>query len=294
MGSKRVIEFEVTEEYDGGAVSDILRGALHMSGTLVKELKEYNDGITVNGNRARTVDRVKAGDTVRAAIRDGASENIVPRDMELDIVYEDEDVLVVNKPGGMPTHPSAGHLDDTLANGIAAHYLTKGEEHVFRAVNRLDKDTSGLMCVAKHSYAHTRLIEQLHGGGLERGYLAIVTGRLDGAGTIDAPIARESFLKRTVRADGKRAVTHYTAVAYGHGCTLVRLALETGRTHQIRVHMAHIGHPLLGDWLYGEEDKMRFPRQALHSERLSFIHPVTGERLSFTAELPEDMKKLME
>lgn len=290
---KRLIEYTVTEEHDGCTVSDILRSRLRMSGTLVKELKAHDDGITVNGCHARTVDRVRSGDTVRAAIYDSASDTVVPRSMTLDIVYEDEDILVVNKPGGMPTHPSAGHLDDTLANGIAAHYIANGEEHLFRAVNRLDKDTSGLMCVAKNSYAHTLLIDQLHGGGMERRYLAIVTGRLTGEGTVDAPIARESFLKRAVRSDGKRAVTHYRAKGGGNGCTLVELALETGRTHQIRVHMAYIGHPLLGDWLYGTEDRELFPRQALHSQSLSLTHPVTGQKMIFSSELPEDMSSFL-
>ncbi len=288
---KRTIDFIVDDRFSGRTVYDILKEKFGMSGTLIKDLKKYGDGLMLNGEHIRTVDEVKSGDMLRIAIYDFASENIEPREMDLSVIYEDSDIIIVDKPSGIPTHPSFGHLYDTLANGIMAHYLKNGEEHVFRAVNRLDKDTSGLICIAKHSYAHARLCGGMHSGGIERRYMAIVTGVLRGSGTVNAPISRDSFIKRTVSPDGKRAVTHYRAVKAAEDCTLVELRLGTGRTHQIRVHMAHIGHPLLGDWLYGEENAEAFPRQALHSSYLSLAHPVTGERLCFTAGLPEDMER---
>ncbi len=291
---KRIIRFTVDDSFSGGTVCDILKGRFCISGTLIKELKKHGDGLMLNGAHTRTVDRVQTGDELTITIYDAASENIEPREMELCVVYEDSDILVLDKPGGIPTHPSCGHLYDTLANGVAAHYLKNGEEHVFRAVNRLDKDTSGLICIAKHSYAHARLCSGMHSGGIERRYTAIVTGTLRGSGTVDAPIARESFLKRAVSPEGKRAVTHYRALRRTGGCTLAELRLDTGRTHQIRVHMAHIGHPLLGDWLYGHADGDGFPRQALHSSYLGLTHPVTGERLRFNADLPEDMKRFLD
>lgn len=290
---KRVIEFRINDEYSGKTVAEVLKERFRMSGTLIKELKRYEDGMTLNGSHIRTVDTVKTGDLLCAAIYDRDPGTVVPREMDIDIVYEDMDILVVNKASGMPTHPSRGHFEDTLANGVAAHYIKNGEEHVFRAVNRLDKDTSGLMCIAKNSYAHARLGEEIKDGSLKRKYMAIVMGVIDTDGTVDAPIERESFIKRKVGPSGKKAVTHYVPIVQKRGCTLIELSLETGRTHQIRVHMAHIGHPLLGDWLYGEEDRELFQRQALHSSFLSLIHPVTGEKLCFKAGLPSDMKDFL-
>lgn len=289
----RVLEFEITDEYSDMTVSDILRGRYEMSGSLIKDLKKYADGLLLNNEHIRTVDTVKTGDILRITMHDKQSETIEPEDMELDIVYEDEDILIVNKPSGIPTHPSQGHFTGTLANGIAAHYIKNGEEHTFRAVNRLDKDTSGLMCIAKNSYSHARLVSGIKNSSLRRKYRAIVTGTPDGSGVIDAPIDREDGLKRCVSESGKRAVTHYRLLETCGGYSLVELELETGRTHQIRVHMSYIGHPLLGDWLYGTEDKELFPRQALHSSYLELIHPVTLEKLCFFAELPYDMREFL-
>lgn len=261
------------------------------SGSLIKELKKYPDGMLLNGEHIRTIDAVHTGDVLTVNIHDTDSENIEPHNIPLDIMYEDEDILIINKQPGIPTHPSMGHFTDTIANGVMYHYNKNSEHHLFRAVNRLDSDTSGVMCIAKNSYAHAVLGEDLHTDKLIRRYMAIVEGRIERSGTVDAPIARADFIKRVVREDGQRAVTHYKPVEQFWDYTLIELQLETGRTHQIRVHMSHIGHPLLGDWLYGTEDKELFPRQALHSSYLKIIHPVTGEEMEFIPPLAEDMKK---
>ena len=236
------------------------------------------------------------GDILKITIRDTTSENIVPTDIPLDIVYEDEDVLVINKPSNMPTHPSMGNYENSLANGVMYYYKSKGEERVFRAVNRLDKDTSGLMAVAKNSYIHARLGEEIQKKELKRKYMCIVCGDVERDGTVDAPIRRAdgSVINRIVAPDGQRAVTHYRVVKRYGEYTLLEMELETGRTHQIRVHMAYIGHPLVGDWLYGTEDHNIAKRQMLHSCYLCFTHPITGQIMEFKDEMAEDMRAFIE
>ena len=208
----------------------------------------------------------------------------------LDIVYEDEDVLVINKPPNMPTHPSMGNYENSLANGVMYYYKSKGEERVFSAVNRLDKDTSGLMAVAKNSYIHARLGEEIQKKELKRKYMCIVCGDVEHDGTVDAPIRRAdgSVINRIVAPDGQRAVKRYREY------TLLEMELETGRTHQIRVHMAYIGHPLVGDWLYGTENHNIAKRQMLHSCYLCFTHPITGQIMEFKDEMAEDMRAFIE
>lgn len=293
MKNKRTLEYTVNNEYSGRRVDEVLRDHWGISGSLIKDLKRHEDGILLNGEHIRTVDTVSAGDILSVAIYDSASEGIIPQDMELDILYEDEDILIINKPCGLPTHPSRGHFTGTLANGVVAHYMKNGEEHVFRAVNRLDMDTSGVMCIAKNSYSHARLVEQMKSGVLSRKYAAIVEGLPEG-NTVDAPIMRDSFLKRIVHPDGQRAVTHYRVISRYEGYSLVELSLETGRTHQIRVHMSYIGHPLLGDWLYGTEDHSLFDRQALHSKEIRLRQPVTGEELCFMSKIAPDMQSFLD
>ena len=288
--AKRTLTYNVSDTLCGDKVNDALRRRLKMSVTLIKELKKHEDGILLNGIHARTVDPIKPGDVLTCNLYDTESDNVVPKPMPLDIMYEDEDILIINKPPHLPVHPSPGHVADTLANGVMAHYRESGEAHMFRAVNRLDGDTSGVMCIAKNSYAHARLIDEMAEGELRREYEAIVEGEISEGGTIDAPIARVDFIKRAVRADGQRAVTHYEPIDHLGKYTLVRLRLETGRTHQIRVHMSYIGHPLLGDWLYGIENKALFPRHALHSAYLRLVQPVTGRVMEFVPPMAEDMR----
>lgn len=290
---KRIFDCIVTDEFDGQRLDTLLRSKYKMSGSLIKDLKRTEDGLIVNGSRARTVDLLHTGDSVILTLHEFSSENIPPVKLSFEIIYEDEDILIVSKPAGMPTHTSQGNFFNTLSNAVMYHYAENGEEHIFRAVNRLDKDTSGLMCIAKNKYTHARLCSDLGTKSVKRRYLAIVCGNLRGTGTIDLPIAREndSVIKRVVRSDGARAITHYKGIDVSGDYSLVELELKTGRTHQIRVHMAHIGAPLLGDWLYGAENKNLFPRQALHSHYLALTHPVTGTSLEFEDPLPDDMRK---
>ena len=292
----RVLEYEIPSEYDGANITTVLKQHFKISTNLIKDLKKYKEGIQVNGEHKRVVDLVAKGDILKITIRDTVSENIVPTDIPLDIVYEDEDVLVINKLPNMPTHPSMGNYENSLANGVMYYYKSKGEERVFRAVNRLDKDTSGLMAVAKNSYIHARLGEEIQKKELKRKYMCIVCGDVERDGTVDAPIRRAdgSVINRIVAPDGQRAVTHYRVVKRYGEYTLLEMELETGRTHQIRVHMAYIGHPLVGDWLYGTEDHNIAKRQMLHSCYLCFTHPITGQIMEFKDEMAEDMRAFIE
>lgn len=291
---KRIFEYKVTAEYNDASIKTVMKQYFKMSSELIKRLKATEDGITVNGERKYVNYILQSGDTLKLTMRDGKSEFIVPVKIDFEIIYEDEDIMIVNKPAGIATHPSQRHFDDTLANGLMYYFEQKGEERMFRAVNRLDKDTSGLMCIAKNSHAHDRLCKTLH-EGFERRYTAITVGEIKEQGTVDAPIGREdeSVIKRCITKDGQHAVTHYRPIEVFDNYTLTELRLETGRTHQIRVHMSHIGHPLLGDWLYGREDKALFPRTALHSSYISLMHPVSGENLEFSLPIDEDMQEFL-
>lgn len=224
------------------------------------------------------------------------SEKIPPVEMNLDIVYEDEDILVVNKPADMPIHPSLNNYYNSLGNGLAWYFASQNKPFVFRCVNRLDRDTSGLTIIAKHMLSAGILATMVADHTIHREYRAIVRGQVTPtSGTIDAPIARagESIIERKVDfVHGDPAVTHYETIAYKNGHSLLSIHLETGRTHQIRVHMKHIGFPLIGDYLYNP-DMEHMTRQALHSYRLQFTHPITGEAMDFTAPLPEDMQNVL-
>lgn len=292
--SVRTLSCIVEQEFDGCRVDTALRQKLSISGSLLKDLKKYEDGILLDGKHIRTIDTVSAKQILTVNIHDTISENIEAQDIPFHIMYEDEDILIVNKPPHMPVHPSMGHFNGTLANAVMYHYAKNGEQHMFRAVNRLDGDTSGVMCIAKNAYSHALLGETLHTDGFERRYTAIAEGipaKDRDWHKIDAPIARADFMRREVRADGQRAVTHYRVADTFDKWSIVELRLETGRTHQIRVHMSYIGHPLLGDWLYGTENKELFPRHALHSSYLKLIHPVSGAVMEFSAPLAKDMEE---
>lgn len=292
---KRVFENTIDEKYGGMLIRDYLKRYYNMSSNLITALKKHYDGILVNGEHKRVTHRLTAGEKLTITMYDTVSENIVPSKIAVDIVYEDEDIAVVNKSSDLPTHPSMGNFENTLANAMMYHWEECGEQHVFRAVNRLDKDTSGLMVIAKNMYSHAQLSEQLQNGKLKRKYNAIVCGILDGSGVVDAPIKREneSVIKRCVAVDGQNAVTHYRVIEQYGEYTLVELELETGRTHQIRVHMSYLGYPLLGDWLYGEEDLSKIGRCTLHSAYAEFYHPVTKKKMQFEKDIPDDMKAFL-
>ncbi len=239
------------------------------------------------------------GDTLTLHIREArSSEKIPPVELPLDIVYEDEDLMVINKPAGMPIHPSMNNYYNSMANALAYYFDQQNRPFVFRCINRLDRDTSGLTIVAKHYVSAgmlSAMIANKAASGITREYLAIVKGSVQPPeGTITAPLGRKegSIIERTIDFEkGESAITHYKVLDEKNGHSLVSLILETGRTHQIRIHMKHLGYPLIGDYLYNP-DMERIQRQALHAWKLSFVHPITGEKMQFTAPLPEDMAKV--
>lgn len=283
----RVIEYTVEDYFEGKKLISFLRGHVKISVRLLRSLKRVEGGIKINGKNARTVDLLHGGDTVTLSIPEDENHSI-PIDYELKVVYEDDDVLVIDKPAMLPMHESHNHQGDTLANAVAGYLQKKGRSLAFRAVGRLDKGTSGLVICALNSHAAARL-----SGNFEKTYYAMATGYYEGTGTIDKPIYRPDPMKtyRTADDRGDRAVTHYEVIESTASFAFLKIRLETGRTHQIRVHFAYLGTPLYGDRMYGSEHPL-IKRQALHCGEVSFNHPVTGERLTLKAELPEDMKAL--
>ena len=293
----RILTHTVLPEEEGRMVKGILRGSLQLSYTLLKSLKWRENAILLNGQSVHVNAIVHAGDVVSVAL----SERTPREDLYCEntaapnIVYEDEDLLVLNKPAGVAMHPKA---DDAAAPSLAAMltgYL--GEGSVPHFVSRLDKGTSGLLIAAKSGYVHDRLRRALHSSELRREYRAVAVGQVTTPrGVIDAPIGRAdgSIIRRCVREDGLVSRTEYEVLQTTERFTLLRLRPETGRTHQLRVHMAYLGHPLAGDWLYGTEDKNLIARPALHSYELWFTQPITGQELHFTAPIPQDMQRLLE
>lgn len=295
--SARYLTLTVAPELAGAEVNTLLRRALGLSGTVLRRIKWLEDGITLDGVRVNVRVRVREGQTLAVRLTDPRpASGVVPAPGPLDIVYEDGDLIVLNKAPGVLVHPGHGHFDDTLGNFLMYHYKECGDESDFHPVHRLDKGTSGLLAVAKHPHAQEKLKRQLHTGDFRRVYLAVCDGAPPApAGAIDAPIGpvEGSLLQRQVRPDGRPARTHYRVLRPCGPRALVQLELDTGRTHQIRVHMAHLGCPLTGDFLYGAEDRALIPRPALHSARLELAHPITGERLRFAAPLPADLAALI-
>ena len=293
----RRVSLTVPPERAGQKVDTLLRKALGLSGTVIRRIKWLPDGILLDGERVFTSRRVEPGQVLTVRLSDPERRSgVVPAPGPLDIVYEDGDMLVLNKAPGVLVHPGAGHYADTIGNFLLDYYDQTGVEADFHPVHRLDKGTSGLMVAAKHPHAQEVLKNQLHTAEFRRIYLAVcLGGPAEEAGTVDAPIgmAEGSIVARAVRPDGLPARTHYRVLERRGVRALVRLELETGRTHQIRVHMAHLGCPLAGDFLYGTEDRDLIPRPALHSSELTVRQPVTGEVLTFTCPLPADMARLM-
>lgn len=286
--------FNIDKEYDGLKLGEYLRGKLRMSRNGLIKVKK-SGSLKVNGYYVHTDEILKAGDKVEFELTEKNSENILPECMELDIIYEDEYMVVINKKAGIPTHPSGKHYTGTLANGLMHHLMEEGKPITIRPVNRLDKNTSGIVIFAKSSHIHHLMALEDYKPNFIKEYLAVAEGRVKAdSGTVDAPIARERvhFIKRVVREDGDRAVTHYHVIKRYTDCSLLGITLATGRTHQIRVHMAYLGHPLLGDELYGGSQEL-ISRQALHAYNIKMLHPITQSNLNFTAELPKDMMKLI-
>ena len=293
----RNIDYIIDEDSAGLRVEQFLRRKRY-SGQNLSEIKRMPKSILVNGVHYYMRQELSTGDHLQVRICETQnSEKIPPTKLPLDIIYEDEDLLVLNKPAGMPIHPSLNNYTNSIANALAYYFQSQGKPFIFRCCNRLDRDTSGLTVVSKHLISGSILSTMTKNREVHREYLAIVKGSVTpAAGTICAPLASKegTIIERTVDWEhGEDAVTHYKVVKEANGHSLVSLRLETGRTHQIRIHMKYLGYPLIGDYLYNP-DMEYMTRQALHSHHMEFTHPITGEHMSFTAPLPEDMVRVMQ
>ncbi|MCR8644889.1 RluA family pseudouridine synthase [Paenibacillus sp. N1-5-1-14] len=314
MSYYKPLQYAVPPEEEGFLLKTILQKRLGVSRKLLSRVKLTEKGIMLNGERVYISVKVAAGDLVEVRMELEESEDIMPQEMPLDIIFEDDELLILAKKAGMIVHPTQGHYVNTIANGVVHYWREKGETVRFRPIHRLDQETSGVLAIAKNAFVHQQISEQMIAHVVQKEYLALVHGVVEqDEGTIDAPIDRnpdEPHI-RIVIESGYRAVTHYKVEQRYAIMTLVRLRLETGRTHQIRVHMKYIGHPLLGDKMYGPEELSTdsgqaeslnticpnstiIERQALHAARLGFVHPRTREWIQFDAPLPEDMTKAIE
>ena len=291
---QRVLEYLICEDYSGKTIRSYLKD-LSFSKRCLSFLSNHSGTVFLNDIEAPLLTALAAGDHLRIVFFDDMADEIIKTEIPLDIVYEDEDIIIINKQSGLPVHPSRANYDKTLANGVAFHL---DDSHlVFRCLNRLDRDTTGLTLIAKNLYASSVLSKEMLDGQIRKKYTAIVEGVLiEHIGTIDAGISRmkDSMMRYVDPANGESAITHFRDLGYypKNNVSLVELDLVTGRTHQIRVHMKYIGHPLVGDRLYNPSSAL-MTRQALHSFYLEFIHPVTRQLMSFTVPLPEDMQGIL-
>ncbi len=311
----RKLLYKIPAAFAGHKVLEFLTSKGYSRG-LQTILKKDPECVLVNGEESFLNRILNEGDELFIWIKElTSSEKIPPVDLPVNIVYEDEDIVVVDKPAKMPIHPSMKNYENTLGNALAYRYRSQGDQFVYRCINRLDRDTTGLTVIAKHMLSACALYDQMVGREIKRTYLAIVEGIFaegcvcegldsrvaagvrfaDGLGVIDLPLGRkpDSAIERMVDLEaGERAVTHFEVLAAGGGMSFLKLNLETGRTHQIRVHMTAIGHPLIGDFLYNPDNR-QMTRQALHAGELILRHPVTGEQMTFKAPLPEDMSEIV-
>ncbi len=296
---RRTLKYQITENEQNFTVKQYLKSKNYSTQNLI-QLKKNPASVLVNNAPAYMTQRLISQDSLTIhIIEDSSSEKILPVELPLKIIYEDEDLMVINKPAGMPIHPSMNNYDNSVANALAWYFQQKQTPFVFRCINRLDRDTSGLTLIAKHYVSAgilSQMIMQEKGKGFQRKYLAIARGSVTpSSGIITAPLGRKpgSVIERTVDFEkGESAITHYQVLEEKNGHSLLSLALETGRTHQIRIHMKFMGYPLIGDYLYNP-DMEYIQRQALHSCHLSFTHPITGEAMRFNAPLPDDMEKVL-
>lgn len=293
----RIIEYTLSEAYRDRKLYEFLRENGY-SRQNITDLKYTDSGVFVGGERIKMDYRLVPGQTIAVHIRENRnSPKIPPVELPFDVVYEDEDVVVVNKPAGMPIHPSLNNYENTLGNAAAFYYNSQGLEFVFRCINRLDRDTTGLTIIAKNMVSANMLSKDHKLGNISKEYIAIVSGEMtESEGTIDLPIGRcnDSSIKRCVdHIGGDSAITHFKVEKKGNGLSVVRLWLETGRTHQIRVHMSAMGYPLIGDFLYNSQNT-HMSRQALHVEKMSFVSPIMGNKVVLNAPIPTDMKEVMD
>ncbi|MFC4076199.1 RluA family pseudouridine synthase [Salinithrix halophila] len=292
------ITYVVPAEWSNRTVAEVLKGPLLLSNRMINRLTRSR-GFRLNGTMPWLNRVLQEGDRLQVAVRPREKADLEPEPVPFGTVWEDEDLIVIDKPAGINVHPVKPGDTGTLAHGLLHRWKEQGFEGKVRPVHRLDRYTSGLLLVAKYAYAHQLMDRELRNRRIKRHYVAIVQGRMGNGehpseGTIDAPIGRDSShsLRRKVTPSGDHAVTHYRVLSRTDKATLVHAELETGRTHQIRVHFAHLGHPLFGDTLYGGPAS-EIRRQALHAFRLAFTHPLTGAKINITAPLPEEMDRLL-
>ncbi|WP_042148957.1 RluA family pseudouridine synthase [Paucisalibacillus sp. EB02] len=290
------MKWTIEKKDEGKLLRDFLRNGQGFSRRILKSLIYDGGSILVNEKEVNVRYCLKSGDLVRIEFpEESKGINMSPENIPIDIIYEDEFVLVINKQAGIASIPALNHRNNTIANGILYYYQKNDIPYTVHVVTRLDRDTSGLLLIAKHRYSHSILSALQKQEKVKRKYYAIIEGMLqDRQGIIDANIGRKegSIIERVVRTDGQRAITHYQVIKQTNLYSWLDVQLETGRTHQIRVHFSHVGHPLAGDDLYGGSNDI-IPRQALHCYSIGFEHPQTKEWMTFTSELPEDMKKIL-
>jgi 23S rRNA pseudouridine1911/1915/1917 synthase len=284
----RELSFTVPIEYNGITVKSFLRNYCKVSSRLMIKLKREPMGITNNGVHTIVTDMLAAGDVIKLCIPQD-EKMIEPVNLPLNVLYEDRDVLIIDKPADMPMYPAPRHDCDSLANAVSAYYQNNNEKISFRPVYRLDKDTTGIVVIAKNSYSAARL-----SGKIDKEYIAICEGKLNGSGIFCDPIGLKQghCIQREVTKSGEKAITNWKVISNSENHSLVYIKLETGRTHQIRVHFSHYNHPLAGDDMYGGSLSY-ISRQALHCAKISFIHPVTGKKLKFESGFPKDMQSLI-
>ncbi len=297
-----ILEKIVPLKYDGVKIREYLKEELELSSRLIRRAS-VEKRIFVNDEAVKMNFKLKSYDKVKIDLNREESQDITPEKMDLDIVYEDEDILVVNKKPFMVVHPTKSYQSGTLANGVLNYFKETGQNCIVRLVSRLDMNTSGLIVIGKNQYAHMALSKEMKNNNMKKRYIAIVHGNLkEKEGTINVPIYRPekedgfNSIKRVVDERGQKSITHYKVLESFSNGDVVECLLETGRTHQIRVHLSYLGHPIYGDFLYGngDEEKELIERQALHAYGLDFKSPRSGEMISLRADLPEDLKNLIE
>ncbi|MBP7174997.1 MAG: RluA family pseudouridine synthase [Thermoclostridium sp.] len=291
-----IIKHTVCASEDNTQLRSILRRTLCLSNTLLKGMK-HTQNILVNGKPIRFIDRVHQGDVVSVLLEFGAEESTIePEDVPIDILYEDDSIIALNKPVNMVIHPCSGHPDKTLGNALMGYFCSTNQQIKLRPLGRLDTNTTGIVLFAKNPYVQDFLIHQMKNRSYEKHYLGIIHGHLSPpAGEISLPIARKegSIIERVIDPAGAQSLTLYETIQKYPEASLVRFQIVTGRTHQIRVHCMAVGHPLLGDTLYGKIPTMLIDRQALHSHTVTFTHPESGQRTTLTAPLPDDMQRVL-
>lgn len=293
MNSK--LKYYIEKDDSDIKIREYLKHKLNLSTRFIKKAA-IEKRITVNGRAVKMNYMLRLKDKVEVDTFREEEQNIVPEKMDIDVIYEDQDLIVVNKPAGIVVHPTRSYPKGTLANGLLYYFKEKGEKCIVRLVSRLDMDTSGLIIIAKNQFSHMSLARDMNLDTFKKGYLAVVKGNLkEKSGIIDLPIYKqEDNIRRIIDDRGQRSITHYEVMESFPEGDIIKLELETGRTHQIRVHLSSIGHPILGDTLYGDEDNNIIARQALHAYKLNFPHPRTNKIIELSTDLPEDIKTLIE